>query len=44
MLPIRPMGISSDYKALIPEHLRLRTDILSEHPVVYIPKKQKRAK
>ena len=29
-----------DYKALTPEHLRLRTDILSEHPVVYIPKKR----
>jgi len=31
-----------DYKAMTPEHLRLRTSVLSEQPVVYIAKKQKR--
>ncbi len=30
-----------DYKAKTPDHLRLRTALLSEQPVVYIPKKQK---
>ena len=30
-----------DYKARTPDHLRLRTSILSDHPVVYIPKRQR---
>lgn len=31
-----------DYKAMTPEHLRLRTSVLSDHPVVYMAKKHKR--
>ncbi|MPV02350.1 hypothetical protein FVA96_24470 [Escherichia coli] len=31
-----------DYKALTPEHLRLRTALLSDQQVVYIPKKTNR--
>lgn len=31
-----------DYKAKTPDHLRLRTALLSEQPAVYIPKKQRR--
>lgn len=30
-----------DYKAKTPDYLRLRTDLLSDQPVVYIPKKLK---
>src|SRR4029434_2367565 len=28
-----------DYKTKTPDSFRLRTDLLSEHPVVYVPKK-----
>lgn len=31
-----------DYKAKTPDHFRLRTNLLSDRPVVYLPKKSKR--
>ncbi len=42
MPPAPPTDIISDYKAKTPDHLRLRTALLSDHPVVYIPKKKQR--